>query len=266
MDTENIQIPAVFFLDPYPENKAAIFLIHGLGTEASSWTYQFDALASAGYRPIAPDLPGFGRSTFTGEKWSIRYAADAIISLADRLKIDRFYLAGISMGGTVALQMAIQYPGRINSLILINTFATLRPKRWNEWFYLLRRYIRARVRGAGSQAELTASRIFPGVDQQELREQLIRHIRQADSIVYKQAMREIALFDARREIRNIQIPSLVISGRNDTTVPLENQRDLYTRIPGCQMIVIENAGHGVIIDQPDHVNQTMIQFIHRFPI
>ena len=266
MESENNIHPGPFFLDPSPDNKPTVFLIHGLGTEASSWTYQFDALTAAGYRPIAPDLPGFGRSKFSGEKWSIRYAADAMISLADRLKIGRFHLAGISMGGTVALQMAIHYPYRIGSLILINTFATLRPKRWNEWAYLLRRYVRARVRGAGSQAEITASRIFPAPHQQNLREQLIRHIRQTDPDVYRQAMRELALYDARRELRNIHIPSLVISARNDTTVPLENQHDLYAGIPECQQIFIEDAGHGVIIDQPDRVNQSMIQFINRFPI
>ncbi len=256
----------LFFLDPSPENKPAVLLIHGLGTEASSWTYQFDALTAAGYRPVAPDMPGFGRTKFVGDKWSIRYAANEIISLADRLNITRFHLAGISMGGTVALQMAIQSPDRIISLILINTFATLRPKRWNEWIYLLRRYIRARVRGAGSQAELTASRIFPAPHQQELREQLIRHIRQTDPVVYRTAMRELARYDARRELQNIHIPSLVLSARNDTTVPLENQHDLYAGIPGCEQIFVEDAGHGVIIDQPDRVNQSMIQFINRFPI
>jgi len=256
----------IFYLDPQPGNSPAVFLLHGLGTEASSWTYQMDALSAAGYRPIAPDLPGFGRSKFCGNTWSIRYAAKAINSLADRLEIDRFHLAGISMGGTVALQEAIDHPERIISLVLINTFATLRPKRWNEWFYLLRRYVRARVRGAGSQADLTASRIFPGEDQQELREELVKHIRQTDPVVYKQAMRELAVYDARRELKNINIPSLVITARNDTTVPLENQHDLYKGIPGCRQEFIESAGHGVIIDQPDRVNHTMIKFMNLFSI
>jgi pimeloyl-ACP methyl ester carboxylesterase len=182
------------------------------------------------------------------------------------MEIERFHLAGISMGGTIALQAAITRQERIASLVLINTFATLRPKRWNEWVYLLRRYIRARVRGAGAQAELTASRIFPGEGKQELREELIKHIRQTDPTVYKQAMRELAVYDARREIKNIRVPSLVISARNDTTVPLENQHDLFVGIPGCQQVFIENAGHGVIIDQPDQVNQTMIKFMNLFSI
>jgi pimeloyl-ACP methyl ester carboxylesterase len=266
MADNNYDLTGLFYLDPQPQAEVPIFLLHGLGTEASSWTYQFDALAAAGYRPIAPDLPGFGRSTFNGDSWSIKNTARIITALADSLGIDRFHLAGISMGGTVTLQTAIDNPERIISLVLINTFATLRPRRWDEWIYLLRRYIRARVRGAGAQAELTASRIFPRPDQEELRHELVAHIRQTDPEVYKQAMRELALYDARRNLRYIHIPTLVITARNDTTVPLENQHDLFVGIPGCRQVFIENAGHGVIIDQPDRVNQTMIEFMNLFSI
>jgi hypothetical protein len=68
--------------------------------------------------------------------------------------------------------------------VLINTFASLHPKRWNEWVYLVRRYIRAWFRGAGAQAELTANRIFPRPDQEEIRRELVSHIRQTDPQVY----------------------------------------------------------------------------------
>jgi pimeloyl-ACP methyl ester carboxylesterase len=61
-------------------------------------------LEDAGFRPIAPDLPGFGRSTIFDDRWSIRYTSAAIVSMADNLGIDRFHIAGISMGGTIALQ------------------------------------------------------------------------------------------------------------------------------------------------------------------
>jgi 3-oxoadipate enol-lactonase len=261
LNTIDADAESLFCLDSYPENHQVVILLHGLGTEASSWTYQLEALGKAGFRPIAPDLPGFGRSKFHGDKWSIRYTANVVISLADRLQIGRFHIAGISMGGTIALQTGIDCPHRILSLELINTFASLRPKRWNEWFYLLRRYFRARVRGAGSQAELTAQRIFPKPEQEDLRRDLVTHIRQTDPLVYKQAMRELGFYDVRKKIKEIRIPALVITGMNDTTVPLENQHDLVCGISGCQQVFIANAGHGVIIDQPAEVNRTMVEFL-----
>jgi len=257
----NTEKASIFYLDPRPMNRPVIFLLHGLGTEASSWTYQIEALEDAGFRPIAPDLPGFGRSRFFDDRWSIRYTSAAIVSMADNLGIDRFHIAGISMGGTIALQTAIDHPDRLLSLVLINTFASLHPKRWNEWVYLVRRYIRAWFRGAGAQAELTANRIFPRPDQEELRRELVSHIRQTDPQVYKQAMRELGLYDARKSLNRIQIHSLLITGRDDTTVPLENQHDLATGIDGCRQVFIANAGHGVIIDQPEEVNRYLVEFL-----
>lgn len=251
----------LFYLDPAPNNSPAVFLLHGLGTEAGSWIYQTRALQQAGFRPIAPDLPGFGQSLYSGKKWSIKETAGEICLLADRLGVDRFHLAGISMGGTIALQVAIDHSERVASLILINTFATLRPKHWSELYYLIRRYIRARLRGAGAQAELTAARVFPQPGQEDLRRELIHHIRQADPEVYKTAMHELGFFDIRRNLRDIRMPALVISGENDTTVPLENQRDLVVGIRGSRYALIPGAGHGVIIDQPDAVNQKLVEFI-----
>ncbi len=256
----------LFYLDPTPENQPVVFLLHGLGTEASSWVYQMQALGEAGYRPIALDLPGFGRSKFLGDRWSIRDMAKVICTLADQMEISQFHLAGISMGGTVALQTAVDFPERLLSLVLINTFATLQPKRWNEWIYLLKRYFRARLKGAGSQAELTASRIFPKPEQEELRRELIMHIRQTDPVVYRTAMRELGLYDARKKLKDIHLPCLVITGENDTTVPLENQHELVTGIPDCRQVFIANAGHGVIIDQPDEVNRKLVEFFMQHSI
>ncbi len=115
MNTITTDTADLFYLDPSPGNQPAVILLHGLGTEASSWTYQITALQKAGYRPIVPDLPGFGRSKYRGKRWSIKDTAGIVPSLADQLNIDRFHLAGISMGGTIALQAAIDFPERLSA-------------------------------------------------------------------------------------------------------------------------------------------------------
>jgi 3-oxoadipate enol-lactonase len=256
----------ISYLDPYPQNSTVVLLLHGLGTEGSSWTYQLTALGEIGFRPIAPDLPGFGQSRFTGKRWTIHNIAGLVVDLMIYLKVEKFHLAGISMGGTIALQAALDYPERIASLCLINTFATLRPKRIGEMYYLIRRYVKARIGGAGSQAELTARRIFPNPGQEMLRQELVQHIRQTDPVVYKTAMHELGIFDARKSLESISKPVLVITGVKDTTVSLENQHDLAIGIPGASHIFIQNAGHGAIIDQPEEVNRNLIQFLKQHSI
>lgn len=257
---------AISYLDPYPQNIPVVLLLHGLGTEGSSWTYQLKALGEGGFRPVAPDLPGFGQSRFTGNRWSIKNIAGMVVDLMGSLPTEKFHLAGISMGGTIALQAALDFPEKVTSLCLINTFATLRPKRIGELYYLVRRYVKARLGGAGSQAELTARRIFPRPEQELLRQELVQHIRQTDPVVYKTAMHELGTFDVRKSLKLISKPVLVLTGERDTTVSLENQHDLAIGIQGASQIFIQNAGHGAIIDQPEEVNRCLIQFLKKHSI
>jgi 3-oxoadipate enol-lactonase len=120
--------------------------------------------------------------------------------------------------------------------------------------------------GAGSQAEMTARRIFPRVDQEEQRQELIQHIRHTNPDVYKNAMHELGLFDVRKKLIQIELPALIITGEKDTTVPLENQLDLVKGLRGSQQIMIPDAGHGAIIDSPDTVNNALIRFISQHSI
>lgn len=113
---------------------------------------------------------------------------------------------------------------------------------------------------------MTAARVFPRLDQEELRRELVKHIQQTDPFVYRQAMHELGSFDVRKKLGNIKTPTLVISGENDTTVPLANQHDLVAGLPGCRQIFIPGAGHGAIIDRPDLVNLAMLEFLKQHSI
>jgi pimeloyl-ACP methyl ester carboxylesterase len=181
----------------------------------------------------------------------------------DQLGISRFFIAGISMGGAAALHLAYTYPHRVQGLILLNTFASLKPGSLSEWRYFFRRGWRAFLRKPADQARLVAERVFPAPDQSVYRDLLVESIRSADPKVYRQAMLALARFNFTRRLAKIQTPTLVISGEEDTTIPLKNQRELAKRIPGTDHIVIPNAGHAVIADQPQLVNQNIIRFINR---
>jgi len=101
----------IHYLDPTPENGCPILLLHGLGADSRSWSFQFSALASSGYRPIAVDLPGFGQSTSLKGRWNIAAAADQTAMWMKESGYFSIPVVGISMGGTVALQLAIIPPG-----------------------------------------------------------------------------------------------------------------------------------------------------------
>ncbi len=167
-------------------------------------------------------------------------------------------VAGISLGGVVALQLALDFPQMVQRLVLINTFACLRPKRFDEASYLLGRFVVANLRGKEYQAETVAKRLFPQPEQEGLRRELVQRILQADERVYRQAMQSLALFDARKRLHEIKMPTLIISGENDTTVPLPNQMELVNGIAGAEHVVIPDAGHAVIADQVVRFNQVLL--------
>lgn len=249
------------YLDFNPQGSPPVLLLHGLGADSSSWGYQIPALCEAGLRPIAPDLPGFGKSLPGSGRWTIARAAEDVVRLLVGLKISQVRVVGISMGGTVALQMALDFPEWVQKLVLVSTFACLRPKRFDEMGYLVGRFVVANLRGKEYQAQAVAMRLFPDPAQAQLREEIKQRIIQSDQRVYRQAMQALALFDARRRLAEIQIPTLVISGERDTTVPLPNQRVLVEGIPGARQVVIPDAGHAVIVDQVARFNRELLGFV-----
>jgi 3-oxoadipate enol-lactonase len=255
----------ISYIDLNPTGEKTILLLHGLGTNGASWQLQFETLTGLGYRVIAPDLPGFGKSQYTGRRWTIRTAAALLKILLDRLGIARADVAGISMGGTIALQFGLDYPQQTGKLVLVNTFASLRPDRLNGWYYLLKRFFIVVIRGAPQQATVVAERLFPGADQAGLRQVLIEQIEETDRKVYRAAMLELGLFDARQRLRKLAAPTLVISGLNDSTVPLKNQNALAAGIPGAKRLLIPQAGHAIIVDQPEAFNSGLSAFLRQPP-
>lgn len=261
-----IQNAQLHFLDPNPTGDPLILLLHGLGSDSTSWGFQVPVFTDAHMRSISVDLPGFGKSRFGGRNWKIRLIARQLSSLIRSFGPSPCIVVGISMGGTVALQLCLDYPDLVSRLVLVSTFATLRPKRLHEWVYLISRFIRANLRGVNAQAEMVAQRIFPNPNQVFLRETLVQQIHQADPKAYVSAMRALGLFDVTKRLNAISVPTLVISGKEDTTVPLENQHLLAKKIRGAQHVIIPGGGHAIIAEQPVMFNKVLQDFLGIKPV
>lgn len=249
------------YLDPHPAGDPAVLLLHGLGANASSWTLQFDPLIAAGMRPIAPDAPGFGDSRYNGRNWSFKNVAASLSALLDELGTGPAHVVGLSMGGVLAQQFALDTPRLARSLTLVSTFSVLRPDSFSQWVYFLRRAAVVFTLGPKKQAETVARRIFPGPGQEALRQMAAAQFASADPRAYRAAMRSLSWFDSRKRLREIMMPALVITGADDSTVLPERQKLLVEGITGAKQVIIQNAGHAVAIDQAERFNQTLIQFL-----
>ncbi len=252
---------SIHFEEVNPTGSPSVVLLHGLGSAGEAWQLQFQPLADLGLRVVAPDMPGFGWSPWAGGEVSVKRMADLMAAFVEGTGAKPAHVVGISMGGTVALQLALDHPDMVRSLVLVNTFARLRPRSLNEWLYFLARMVIARVVGPERQAEMVARRILPKPEHEEARATLRRHILQADRNVYKGMMSALFRFDVRDRLREIRVPTLVITGSEDTTVAPPIQEELARGIPGAQHIIIEGAGHAVIADSPDEFNETLVSFL-----
>jgi len=249
------------YLDPNPSGSPGVLLLHGLGANGASWTLQFDPLLKAGFRPLAPDAPGFGDSPYDGKGWSIPRAAKSTAEFLQKMNVVPSHVVGISMGGTIAQQLTLDFPQWVRKLVLVNTFSLLRPKRLSGWFYFLQRFILVHSLGLPTQAKFVSRRIFPQEDQQVLRDLLIDQISKTDPRAYRAAMRSLGLFNSSKRLSEIKIPTLIVTSEWDTTVPLESQRLLAERINGAQQVVIPGAGHAVSVDQPEQFNKVLLDFL-----
>ncbi len=248
-------------LDPSPYGRPAVLLLHGLGSTGASWQFQMVALIQAGYRPIAPDLPGFGQSRIPGRRWSVAMAARACAGLLQSLDTWPVPVVGISMGGTLALQIALDHPELVKRLLLANTFARLHLDQGKSWAYYLRRFAAVYLMGMNVQARLVAERIFPEPGQEIYRQMLIEEIAQADPRSYRQAMRALGFLNLEKRLEEIHTPTLVVTGEQDTTIAPTIQHQLVAGIPGARQVIVPRAGHAVIIDQPEVFNRILLDFL-----
>lgn len=251
----------IHVLDPNPKGSPAVLLLHGLGADGSSWALQFDSLVEAGFRPIAPDVPGFGESLYDGNGWSISRMSNMMADLLIEKGVIPAHIVGLSMGGIIAQQLILDHPHMVRKLILVNTFSVLRPKRLSGWLYFLQRFLLVHILGLPTQANFVAKRIFPGQDQQAKRDLLVERISRADPRAYRAAMRSLGFFNSSKRLREIAVPTLVVTSDRDTTVPMDSQKFLVDTISSARQVVIQDAGHAVTIDQPVAFNNCLLEFL-----
>jgi len=251
----------IHYLDENSTSPEVVVLLHGLGANSNSWLLQIPPLLQAGFRTIAPDAPGFGKSSFPGGRASVPLFANPIESLVECTGLQGLNIVGISMGGALALQIALDHPEWVSRLVLVNTFAHLNITSPRLLPYLLLRFILVHTLGLPTQAKAVARRIFPYPDQEILRQRLIEQVIQADPHAYRAAMRALARFNVRNRLGEIRFPTLVVTGDGDTTVPRETQNVLAQDIANSRHVIIRDAGHGVTVEKPEQFNQVLVEFL-----
>ncbi len=226
-----------------------LMLIHGAGGSRLDWPADLRRLADAAVYTL--DLPGHGRSGGKGRDAIADYAAD-VVAFLDEIGIQQAVVAGHSMGGAVALTMALNSPERVTGLVLIGTGARLR----------VAPAILERIPIDFEAAVDIITRTAWATDvSPELVDLGRERLREAGSDVLLGDLTACDRFDVMERLGEIDVPTLVIAGSADRLAPVKYARYLAEHISGAQIAIVEGAGHMVMLEQPAEVADAVREFL-----
>jgi len=237
-----------------------LLFLHGLGADGRSWDYQRDVFAEQ-YRVIVADVRGHGRSAKPPGPYSVPQFADDIFALLDHLQIDTFHLVGLSMGGMIGFQMAVDQPERFKSLTIVNSGPELVPQTLKEKWQIWQRRLVLTFSSMESIGEFIGGRLFPEPEQAEYKDLFVQQMRENDPKAYRAATNALIGWSVRSQLDRIQCPVLVISADMDYT-PVASKEAYVRELPTAQLRVIKNSRHATPVDQPEAFNTAVLQFLH----
>jgi pimeloyl-ACP methyl ester carboxylesterase len=237
---------------------APLLLLHGLGGSHDDWRMQIPEFA-AKYRVIVPDLRGFGASE-RREPFTIQRHARDMMALLSALAIESAHVVGISMGGAVAIELALRAPQAVASLVLVNTAPGFILTNWQRRRMAWLRVLLALVLGVGGVARVSGQGVFPARSQGRLRKRFIRRASQTSRWVYLATLRTLTRWNAESRLGVIRAPTLVIGAQHDFTTS-EEKRRWCARISGARFIEISGSHHHTELDSPERLNRVIQAFL-----
>lgn len=239
-------------------NEKTVILLHGLGAHSNMWQFQWPALVEAGYRVIAPDMTGFGRSAYAKGKINIKTMADDVYNLLRHINVQRAHFIGLSMGGAIAMQFALDHPVIVEKLILSNTAAKFLGK--GKSFYFILRFLSLNLIPRKTIARAIAKYTFPNPQQEYIREEFIAQFLTANKRAYLKLAQSFVKYDLKARVHQLRMPTLIISGRKDRTLPTPLQEFLHEKIKGSKLVIMD-GGHVSSIDNADEFNKLILEFL-----
>jgi 3-oxoadipate enol-lactonase len=242
-----------------------VFLIHGLGSSTRDWAAQVAALAPT-FQIITADLRGHGRSAKPRERYRMARFADDMAGLLRALDATPAHVVGLSLGGMVAFELALNFSDQVRSLVIINSgpevpVPTLRERLRLIGVYLWRVAV-VRLGGMRRMGATLAWHLLPDPEQVALRRTFIDRWAENDPHAYLSALRAIGGWNVTARLTELNCPTLVVAAEDDYTSVVFKQ-DYTARIPQAELVVMPGSRHLTPLDRPDEINAAMLPFLQK---
>jgi len=244
------------------EGEPVLVLLHGIGGGKSFWFPQLEALARAGARAVAWDMPGYGDST-TVTPYTMGALGHALGQLLDEISAQRVVLVGHSMGGMVALETMALFPERIAGLVLSATSPAF-GKPDGEWQQAFLRQRLEPLDQGKSMAELAPAlvrgMVAPQADSAAV-QRAVEIMSAVPAATYRAALHALVTFDRRALLPSIAVPTLALAGDADSVAPPAVLEKMAGKIPGARYHCLARAGHLLSLEQPGAFTEAVLRFV-----
>ncbi len=244
--------------DDGPADAPPIVLLHSLGSDTSMWQPQVDARADR-FRLIRLDTRGHGRAPSPDGPYALADLGGDVIDVLDHLGLDTVHLCGLSLGGLTALWVALHHPDRLRTLTAANTAARVgSAEGWAA------RIDAVRTHGLAGIRDDVLERFFAAgfdVAQPVAFADAQRAFTTADGEGYAACCAALGDADLRDEVQRIAVPTLVVGGVLDVATPPSDAEWLAARIPGAELVVLDDAAHLSNLDQPAAFTAALAQHV-----
>jgi 3-oxoadipate enol-lactonase len=240
-----------------------LILIHGLNGDLTGWVLVFPEF-SRYYRTLALDVRGHGGTSKPDRPYSIQGFAEDLDEFMTQLKIPKAHLLGLSMGGAIAQQFALDHPERVRSLVLVSTFSHV-DEQAQRAFTRLRQSLEEGgypaffdevVRLAFTPQYLAAN---PG----PLAELKRKRIAVNSPAAIGRATDACLAFNLKDEIAKISIPTLIVSGEEDIFTPVHLAEQIHRSIRGSEWKILKGVGHNLYLEKSSQLAQVVLEFLEK---
>ena len=238
-------------------------LIHGLNGDLTGWALIMPKFAKS-YRTIALDVRGHGESGKPDKPYSIKLFSDDLYEFCQKINISQAHFLGLSMGGAIAQQLALDHPEKIRSLLLVSTFSYIDDQAHHAFTQLRQNLLTGgypaffdEVVKLAFTPEYIAANPGPIA---ELRE---KRIRMNSPLAIGRAMDACMAFNLRDEIAKITLPTLIVSGREDVFTPIHLAEQIHHSIRGSEWKILEGVGHNLYIEKAPQLVEVVLEFLSR---
>ena len=240
-----------------------LLCVAGLTCDTLVWIPQVQAFAAA-HRTVIFDNRDAGQSSMADGEYEIADMARDALALADHLELDTFHLLGVSMGGAIAQEIALQAPDRIRSLTLAVTFPA-----GSAYARRLAEVWSARLKEISYEQHVDELMLLNHSESFYDHPEMVEFIRTAmlnnphpqPPEAFARQIAACGRHEARDQLGSLTMPTHVIGGEHDILVPVWKSREIAELVPGSKLTILPGAPHGLSIERAEEFNALVLDFI-----